>query len=112
MRRQIVANPNIGNDMIKIEQATRELGIKRATLYRYAQNSRLTTYRRDMDRHVYVRRSEVEELRRFRPVERPTGLNPSFIEAATAFQKRTFGDRILTTPSSELIEEGRRERDE
>jgi hypothetical protein len=105
-----MADPHVVDDMLTIEKATREFGINRATLYRFVQSGRLTIYRREMDRHVYVRRSEIESLRRFRPVERSASLNRAFIDEAEAFQRRVFGDRILSTTAAELIEEARRER--
>lgn len=47
-----------------------------------------------------------------RPEPRPKGLNPAAIERAIHFQREVFGDRLLTPPISEIIEEARHERDE
>ena len=47
--------------------------------------------------------------RRFRRSEHTSGLTVAAVERARAFQRRTFGDRVLSTSSAELIEEDRRE---
>src|SRR6266849_1135246 len=94
-------------DLLDLEEVEREYGIKRSTLYRYVHKGRLLTYRRGMDKRVYVRRSDIESVRRFRPVGHREGIPLEAIERAEALQRRIFGDRVLTTPSSELIEEGR-----
>ena len=65
-----------------------------------------------MDKRSYVRRSEVDQLRRFQPLVPTSGPTLAAIERARAFQQRVFGERVLKTPSAELIEEGRRERDD
>jgi hypothetical protein len=99
--------------LLTLAEAEQEFGVKRATLYRYAQQGKLHTYRRGMDRRVYVRRADLEDLRRFRP---PPPAEPgqfkAALERAREFQRRVFGDRVLTTTSAEIIEEARRERDE
>ena len=64
-----------------------------------------------LDKRSYVRRSEVDQLRRFQPLVPTSGPTLAAVEHARAFQQRVFGERVLQTPSAELIEEGRRERD-
>jgi predicted site-specific integrase-resolvase len=98
-----------GDDMLTLEEAEEQYGVKRATLYRYVQHGSLRIYRRAMDKRAYVRRADLEALRRFRESERRGGPTLSSVERARAFQRRVFGERILT-PTAELIEEGRRER--
>ena len=99
-------------EMLTLADAQREYGVKRATLYRYARQGRLTVYRRGMDRRAYVRRADMEALRCFQPMAPRRGLTMEAVERAREFQKRTFGDRVLTPSSADLIEEARRERDE
>lgn len=55
------------NDMLTIDQAMEESGLKRATLYRELHNRNLNTYRRPGDRKSYVRRQDLVELTGFRP---------------------------------------------
>ena len=64
-----------------------------------------------MDKRSYVRRSEVDQLRRFQPLVPTPGPTLAAIERAQAFQQRVFGERVLKTPSADLIEDSRRERD-
>jgi hypothetical protein len=111
MQKDAMAEPAAIDDMLTLEEVENRYGIKRATLYRYVQKGALNTYRRAMDKRAYVRRADVEALRRFQtPVPRG-GPTMAAVERARAFQHRVFGERILATPSSELIAEGRRERD-
>ena len=56
-------------DMLTLEEAEREYGLKRSTLYRWAKRGQVQVYRRPGDRKSYVRRSEVEKLKEFRPRE-------------------------------------------
>lgn len=56
-------------DMLTLEEAEREYGLKRSTLYRWAKRGEVRVYRRPGDRKSYVRRAEVEKLRAFRPRE-------------------------------------------
>jgi hypothetical protein len=65
-----------------------------------------------LDKRSCVRRSEVDQLRRFQPVVPTSGPTLAALERAQAFQQRVFGERVLKTPSAELIEEGRRDRDD
>jgi predicted DNA-binding transcriptional regulator AlpA len=58
-------------DMLTLEEAEREYGLKRSTLYRWAKRGQVQVYRRPGDRKSYVQRAEVEKLREFRP--RQTG---------------------------------------
>jgi hypothetical protein len=97
------------DETLTLDQAQQQYGVTRATLYRYVQNGSLKTYRRAMDKRAYVRRADLEALRRFRESERRGGPTLSAVERARAFQRRVFGDRLLA-PAAELIEEGRRER--
>jgi predicted site-specific integrase-resolvase len=97
-------------ELLTLEQVEASYGVKRSTLYRYIQRGYLSTYRRAMDKHVYLRRADVDALRRFRQSERSHGPTLSAIEQARDFQRRVFGEQRLSTPSAELIEEARRER--
>lgn len=99
-----------GAEMLTLDDAEREYGVKRATLYRYVRQGSLRIYRRGMDRRSYVRRADLEALREFRTPLPCRGLTLEAIERARAFQRRVFGDRVLSTPSSDLIEEARRQR--
>jgi len=103
------------DDFMTIDEAIQEWEIARATLYRHIRKGNLRTYRRGMDRHVYVRHTELEALRRFRPAaaQAPVLVDPpslAEVERARAFQRRVFGDRVLATPSAALIAASRRER--
>ncbi len=55
------------DEMLTIDEAEQEFGIKRATIYKYAKRGDITTYRRRGDRKTYVRRGEMKQLREFRP---------------------------------------------
>jgi hypothetical protein len=107
-----MAEAMASSEMLTLADAQREYGFKRATLYRYARQGRLKIYRRGMDRHAYVRRAEMEALRSFQPAAPRRGLTMEAVERAREFQKRVFGDRVLTPSSAEIIEAARRERDE
>ena len=98
------------DEWLTLEQVEEQYGVKRSTLYRYTHRGDLQTYRRSMDRRVYVRRSELEALRRFRRPEPTSGPTLASVERARAFQRRVFGDRVLGTPTAELVEEARHER--
>jgi len=100
------------DEWLTVEQVERRYGVKRSTLYRYMQRGFLPSFRRAMDKRVYLRRIDVEALRRFKPSGVRGGPTPAAVERARAFQRRVFGERVLTTPSAELIEEARRERTE
>ena len=104
--------PSPNDDLLTLKEAEQRYEVKRSTLHRYIHRGDLTTYRRAMDKRVYIRRSDLEALRRFRPSEPRGGMNTAAIERARAFQRRTFGDRVLPTSSAELIEEARNERTE
>lgn len=103
-------DPN--DELLTIKEAEQRYEVKRSTLHRYIQRGELTTYRRAMDKRVYIRRSDMDAMRRFRPSEPRGVLNAAAFQRAREFQRRVFGDRVLSTPSSELIEEGRLERSE
>jgi len=96
--------------MISIDEAEREFGVSRATLYRYIQKGELQTFHRGMDRRAYVRRADLENLRRFQTNDQRSGLTLEAIERAHAFRERVFGDRFVSKSSAEVIEESRRER--
>ncbi|MBI2865413.1 MAG: helix-turn-helix domain-containing protein [Chloroflexi bacterium] len=59
----------MGSDsqMITIDEAEQEFGMKRATIYKYAKRGDIRTYRRPGDRKSYVQRDEMKRLREFRP---------------------------------------------
>lgn len=99
-------------ELFTLEEAERHSGVRRSTLYRYIRKGDLPTYRRAMDRHVHVRRADLDALRRFRRPAPPGGPTVVAVERARAFQQRVFGERQLATSTAELIEESRRERGE
>ena len=105
-----MAESDTSDEMLTVAQAVHDYGLKRATLYRYARLGKLKTYRRGMDRRTYLRRHDLESLREFRESAPKPGFTPAAIQHALAVQRAIFGDRVLTTPSAELIEEARRER--
>lgn len=107
-----MAQPAQDDEFLTLEEAERHFGLKRSTLYRYVQKGQLSTYRRSGDRKAYVRRSDLEALRRLTLPRRTGRLSMEALERLFELQRREFGDRVLTTPSADLIEEGRRERDE
>jgi hypothetical protein len=102
-----MAEPIRDDEMLSLAQAQQIFGVKRPTLYRYIRQGRLKTYRRGMDRQAYVRRGDLESLRQFRPRQPATGFNLAALERAEAFRRRVFGDRALTPPTAEIIEESR-----
>jgi len=55
------------DDMLTLDQAEAEFGLKRATLYRYVHKGTLTTYGKVGDRKSYVKRDDLIELTRFKP---------------------------------------------
>ena len=107
-----MAQPAPSDELLTLMEAEREYGVKRSTLYRYIQRGELRTYHRAMDKRAYLRRADLETLRRFHPSVPRAGPTLAAVERARAFQRRVFGDRELGIPSSELIEEARRERAE
>ena len=60
------------DDMLTLDQAEKEFGLKRATLYRYVGEEKLSTYRRVGDRKSYVRREDLIELTKFKPRKKRT----------------------------------------
>ena len=107
-----MVQPQEADDLLTLAEAEHRFGVKRSTLYRYIQRGDLPTYRRAMDRRVYVRVADLEALRRYRRSAPPGELTMAAVERARAFQRRVFGNRRLAVPSSDLIDEGRRERGE
>ena len=105
-----MAGTAVADDMLTLAEAEMVYGVKRATLYRYVQQGRLRTYRRGMDRRAYVRRTDIEAVRRFSAVASLGGPTPAAVERARAFRRRVFGGRMLPSSSAELIEAGRLER--
>ncbi len=103
--------PDAGGEIPTLAEAEERYGVKRATLYRYVQQGKLQTYRRRMDRRVYVRSTDVEALRAFRTRPPAIGLTVAAIERAREFQREVFGERVLATTSADLIDAARRERD-
>jgi hypothetical protein len=97
-------------EMVTFKEAEEQYGVKRATLYRYIQQGQLLAYHRGLDKRSYVRRSDLEALRRFGPRRRNHAPDMTWIDRAQDFQRRTFGDQVFATPSSDLINEARRER--
>ncbi len=102
--------PTFDEEMLTLEEAVDRYGVKRSTLYRYIRRGDLMTYRRAMDKRVYLSKTELELVRRFRRSEGARGLTVAAVERARAFQRRTFGERVLSTSSAAFIEEDRRER--
>ncbi|MBI4319527.1 MAG: helix-turn-helix domain-containing protein [Chloroflexi bacterium] len=107
-----MSQPEPVQELLSLKQVEQRYGVKRSTLYRYIQKGDISTYRRAMDKRVYVRKKDIEELRRFRAAERQGKLTLAAVERARAFQLRVFGERRLTTSSADLVEETRRERTE
>lgn len=52
------------------EEARTYLGISRRTLERYAEEGRITKYRRGIKRSVFFKRAELDKLLEFRPDRR------------------------------------------
>ncbi|MBI2863160.1 MAG: hypothetical protein HYX94_01175 [Chloroflexi bacterium] len=103
---------NSVDEFLTLEQAERRYAVKRSTLYRYIGKGYLSTYRRAMDKRAYVKAADIEALRRFRQTVAVGGVTLAAVERARDFQRRVFGERQFSTSSAELIEKGRRERDE
>lgn len=100
------------DELLTLDQVELRYAVKRSTLYRYVAKGYLSTYHRAMDKRVYVSKADIEALRRFQQTVSRGVPTPAAIERARAFQRRVFGERQLSTSSSELIEETRQERDE
>jgi citrate synthase len=70
-----------GDEYLDVDEATRLLGVKRATLYAYVSRGVIASYRRGMKRRRLYRRADLERLlrlepsaaRRPRPAARPIG---------------------------------------
>ena len=107
-----MALPEADSKLLTLEQVEQWYGVKRSTIYRYIRRGEIQTYRRAMDKRVYIRRADLEAIRRFRRAEPAIVPTLMAVERARAFQRRVFGSRTLTTPSAELIGEARRERTE
>ncbi len=56
-----------GDEYLDVDEATRLLGVKRATLYAYVSRGVLSSYRRGMKRRRLYRRADLERLLRFQP---------------------------------------------
>jgi transposase len=54
---------------LSIDEARAEYRVSRATIFRWLAAGKLTRYKREGDPRTMLRRSEVEELVRFRPKE-------------------------------------------
>ncbi len=107
-----MSEPAISVEMLSIDEAEREYGITRATIYRYIQKGELKTFRRGMDRRAYLRRADLEHIRRFRLSNEATGFTLAALQRARDFRRQVFGGLVLPDSSAEIIEEGRRERTE
>lgn len=59
----IAERPIMTDDMLTLDQAVEEFGLKRATLYRH----KIRTYQKVGDRRSYVKRKDMEALTRFKP---------------------------------------------
>lgn len=53
--------------LVPLQEAARELGVNRGTLYIYINKGDLTPYRIPMDRRTFLDRNELRQLRRPRP---------------------------------------------
>ncbi len=60
-----------GEEYLDIDEATRRLGVKKATIYAYVSRGVLRSYRRKVGRGRLYRRAEVEALRALRPSDTP-----------------------------------------
>ncbi len=61
-----------GEEYLEVDEATRLLGVKRATLYAYVSRGLLPSYRRGIKRRRLYRRADLERLVRLAPsAERP-----------------------------------------
>ena len=56
-----------GETYLNTQEACDHLGVSRKTLNRYADQGRITRYRRGIKREVYFKKSELDELLSFRP---------------------------------------------
>jgi citrate synthase len=56
-----------GDEYLDVEEATRLLGVKRATLYAYVSRGVLSSYRRGMKRRRLYRRADLDRLLRLQP---------------------------------------------
>lgn len=54
-------------EYITVQEAAELLGVKRRTVERYAEEGRLTRYRRGVRRQVFFNRKQVETLLEIRP---------------------------------------------
>lgn len=99
--------PSSNDELLTLKEAEERYEVKRSTLYRYIHRGTLSTYRRAMDKKVYLRSADLEALRRFRTSDERGRINADALERAREFQRRTFGDRVRSTPSPELIERAR-----
>ena len=99
-------------DMLTLDEAEQEYGVKRSTLYRYVQKGELHTYRRGMDRRAYVRRSDVERVRGFHRPAQQRGPTLAAVDRAWAFQRRVFGDQLPRSGASRPGGDANREPDQ
>lgn len=53
------------------KEAYEFLGVTRRTLERYAEQGRVTRYKRGITRNVYYKQSELERLLEYRPEDNP-----------------------------------------
>jgi citrate synthase len=56
-----------GDEFLTVDEATRLLGVKRATLYAYVSRGMLQSYRQGIKRQRLYRRADVERLVRLAP---------------------------------------------
>jgi citrate synthase len=56
-----------GDEYLDVEEATRLLGVKPATLYAYVSRGVIASYRRGMKRRRLYRRADIERLLRLAP---------------------------------------------
>jgi hypothetical protein len=96
-----MAQPAPNDELLRLVEAARRFGVKRSTLYRHIRKCDLVTYRRAMDKRAYVRRADLEALRRFRAMEGAARPGVSAVERARGFQRRVFGGGVFTTTSAE-----------
>jgi citrate synthase len=74
------------HEYLTAEQAARELGIKRATLYAYVSRGVLPSYRQGIKRQRLYRRGDVERLLRVAP----SGAGPAARLAASSPRLREW----------------------
>ena len=65
-------------EYITVEDATRELGIRRATMFKLLKERDVTRYKVPGERRVLILRRDLEELRK--PVPRPKRTGPAHEE--------------------------------